>query len=195
MTTSLDPRRRQVFDILATALLFDERDREEARIITAFVLDNPDCLERSNLAGHLTASAFIVDRERRNLLLIHHKALGRWLQPGGHADGDPDLRAVARREVQEETGLAALDLVTPRPFDLDVHSIPERKGLPAHLHYDVRFLFEADGDFILQGDEREVHGAAWVPLTDLSGVETDESVRRPARRILRGEGILLPVRS
>src|ERR1043165_802932 len=99
----IDPRRRQVLDIVETALLFEERDREELRTILAFVHDNPDCLERSNLAGHLTASAFVIDRERRHLLLIHHKALGRWLQPGGHADGDPDLRAVARREVSEET--------------------------------------------------------------------------------------------
>jgi 8-oxo-dGTP pyrophosphatase MutT (NUDIX family) len=178
----IDPR-RQVFDILATALLFDERDREELRTITAFVEENPDCLVRSNLAGHLTASAFVVDRERQHLLLIHHKALDRWLQPGGHADGDPDLRAVARREVPEETGLAEIELVTPQPFDLDIHPIPERKGVPAHLHYDVRSLFEADSDAVLQGDEREVHGAVWVPLKGLASMTSDESVLRAARRI------------
>jgi 8-oxo-dGTP pyrophosphatase MutT (NUDIX family) len=174
----------QVLEILQAALQFDERDGQERRTIAAFVRENPDCLLRSNLAGHLTASAFVTDRERRHLLLIHHKALGRWLQPGGHADGDPDLRAVARREVLEETGLAALDLVTPRPFDLDIHSIPERRGVPAHLHYDVRFLFEADRGLALQGDEREVHGAAWVPLSDLPGLGVDESVLRPAGRIV-----------
>jgi 8-oxo-dGTP pyrophosphatase MutT (NUDIX family) len=183
MNASIDPRRRQVLDILETALLFDERDREELRKITEFVLDNQDCLDRSNLSGHLTASAFVVDRARHRLLLIHHKALGRWLQPGGHADGDPDLRAVARREVVEETGLAALNLATPRPFDLDIHSIPERKGVPAHFHYDVRFLFEADSTLPLQSDDREVHGAVWVDLSDLDGLKTDASVLRPARRI------------
>src|SRR5215213_7002643 len=184
MDTTIDSRRRQVLDILETALLFDERDREELRTITAFFHDNPDCLDRSNLAGHLTASAFVIDRERGRLLLIHHKALGRWLQPGGHADGDPDLRAVARREVLEETGLAALDLVTPRPLDLDIHAIPARGCVPAHFHYDVRFLFEADSDLALQGDDREVHGAAWVELSDLDRLGLDASVLRPARRIL-----------
>jgi 8-oxo-dGTP pyrophosphatase MutT (NUDIX family) len=179
----IDSRRLQVLGFLEAALLFDERDREELRTITAFVHENPDCLDRSNLAGHLTASAFVIDRERKHLLLIHHKALGRWLQPGGHADGDPDLLAVARREVFEETGLSVLDPVTPRPFDVDIHSIPERKGIPAHLHYDVRFLFEADGSFALIGDDREVHGAAWVPLSDLESLGVDESVLRPARRI------------
>lgn len=177
-----DPR-RQVLEILAASLLFDERDRQELRTITEFVEKTPACLERSSLAGHLTASAFVIDRERRHLLLIHHRALDRWLQPGGHADGDPDLRAVARREVLEETGLAELDLVTPRPFDLDIHSIPERRGVPAHLHYDVRFLFEADGSLVLAGDEREVRGAAWVPLSDLASLTSDESVLRAARRI------------
>lgn len=185
MTT--DPR-NQVLRILAAALLFDDRDRAEAERITAFVRANSDCLERSNLAGHLTASAFVTDRERRHLLLIHHKALGRWLQPGGHADGDPDLLAVARREVQEETGLDAFHPVTTRPFDLDIHSIPERKGIPAHLHYDVRFLFEADRGSVLQENEREVLGAAWVPLNDGSNssradFHLDESVLRAVRRI------------
>jgi 8-oxo-dGTP pyrophosphatase MutT (NUDIX family) len=177
-----DPR-SQILEILDAALLFDDRDRAEAKRIIAFVHANPDCLERSNLAGHLTASAFVVDRERRHLLLIHHKALGRWLQPGGHADGDPNLLAVARREVREETGLDQLHPITTRPFDLDIHSIPERKGVPEHLHYDVRFLFEADGGSVLQGDEREVHGARWVPLSDHSDLNLDESVLRAVRRI------------
>jgi 8-oxo-dGTP pyrophosphatase MutT (NUDIX family) len=177
-----DPR-EQVLAILREALLFDDRDRAEAERIVAFVHANPDCLERSNLAGHLTASAFVTDRERRHLLLIHHKALGRWLQPGGHADGDPDLLAVARREVHEETGLDALQPVTTRPFDLDIHAIPERKGIPAHLHYDVRFLFEADSGSVLQGDEREVHGAVWVPLDDPADLNLDESVLRAVRRL------------
>lgn len=174
--------RRQVLEILDAALLFDERDRAEAAAITAFVRANPDCLERSNLAGHLTASAFVVDRERRHLLLIHHRALDRWLQPGGHADGDPDLLAVARREVREETGLAEFNPVTTRPFDLDIHTIPARGEIPAHLHYDVRFLFEADGGSALQGDEREVHGAVWVPLSD-PRLKLDQSVLRAVQRI------------
>ena len=184
MIPAMQNHRRQILATLATALLFDERDRRELRRITAFVEDNPDCLLRSNLAGHLTASAFVVDRERQHLLLIHHKALDRWLQPGGHADGDPDLLAVARREVLEETGLAEVAPVVPHPFDLDIHPIPERKGVPAHLHYDVRFLFAADRGSALQGNEREVHGAVWVPLRDLDRVTTDESVLRAARRIV-----------
>jgi 8-oxo-dGTP pyrophosphatase MutT (NUDIX family) len=180
---SLDFPRRTVVGFLEIAHLFDERDRRELETVAAFVFENSDCLLRSNLAGHLTASAFVIDRERKHLLLVHHKALERWLQPGGHADGDPDLEAVARYEVFEETGLRGLAPVTPRPFDLDIHSIPERKGVPAHLHYDVRFLFAADGGFVPKGNDREVHRAAWVPLSDLESMGVDESVLRPARRI------------
>jgi 8-oxo-dGTP pyrophosphatase MutT (NUDIX family) len=126
-----------------------------------------------------------VDRDRRRLLLIHHRALGRWLQPGGHADGDPDLVAVARREAVEETGVDDPDLLVPGPFDLDVHVIPERRGVLAHLHYDVRFLFAAHGEAELQGDAREVHAAAWVPLAELEALGIEESVLRPARQIRR----------
>jgi 8-oxo-dGTP pyrophosphatase MutT (NUDIX family) len=180
---SLDYPRRQVIGFLEISNLFDERDRRELETITAFVFENQDCLKRTNLKGHLTASAFVIDRERKHLLLIHHKALGRWLQPGGHADGDPDLMAVARYEVFEETGLKELVPTLQGPFDLDIHSIPERKDVPAHLHYDVRFLFEADGGFVPKGNDREVHNAAWVPLADLESLGVDESVLRPARRI------------
>jgi 8-oxo-dGTP pyrophosphatase MutT (NUDIX family) len=178
----LPPSSAAVLDLLATARLFDGRDRETLRRIEEFVRANEDCLLRSNLAGHLTGSAFVVDPGRERLLLIHHKALGRWLQPGGHADGDPDLVAVARREAQEETGVGALDLLVPGPWDLDIHRIPERRGVPAHLHYDVRFLFSAAGTD-LQSDEREVHAAAWVPLADLASLGIEESVLRPAERI------------
>jgi len=181
--TDLPPSSAAVLHLLATARLFDGRDRDTLRRIEEFVRANEDCLLRSSLAGHLTGSAFVVDRDRERLLLIHHKALGRWLQPGGHADGDPDLVAVARREALEETGVGELDLLVPGPWDLDIHRIPERRGVPEHLHYDVRFLFSLAGGMDLQSDEREVHAAAWVPLADLASFGIEESVLRPARRI------------
>jgi len=179
----MDAPRRHVLEILAAASLFDDRDREELRRIEELVRRRPDCLLRSSLEGHLTGSAFVLDSERKHLLLIHHRALDRWLQPGGHADGDPDLEAVARREVLEETGVGGLELLVPGPFDLDIHAIPEKRGVPAHLHYDVRFLFAAPADAILQAGDREVREVVWVPLDNLDRLLLDESVLRPARRI------------
>ena len=180
---SIDFPRRTVLGFLEISHLFDESDRKKLETFVEFVFENPDCLRRSNLAAHLTASAFVTDRERKHLLLIHHKKLGRWLQPGGHTDGDPDLMNVARWEVFEETGLRDLVPVLHGPFDLDIHSIPKREDVPEHLHYDVRFLFETDGNLIPKGNDREVHRAAWVPLSDLESLGVDGSVLRPARRI------------
>lgn len=97
---------------------------------------------RSRLEGHLTASALVVDSGFSKVLLLHHKKLGKWLQPGGHCDGDANLPGVALRECREETGIEGLE-VDPRPIDLDIHPIPARPEAPAHLHFDTRFLVVA----------------------------------------------------
>ena len=95
--------------------------------------------------GHITGSAWVVDIAGNRVLLADHAKLGRWLQPGGHSDGDPDTLAVALREAREESGLdvRALDDAI---FDIDVHRIPARGDEPAHLHFDVRFLVQAEHD-------------------------------------------------
>ncbi len=139
--------------------------------------------------GHFTASGFVLSEDRRRLLLIFHKKLGMWLQPGGHIEAeDADLEGAARREVREETGLTHLILEEPF-FDLDVHLIPAYGDTPAHLHHDVRFLFRA-----LEGDVRagdEVSDARWFDIEQVAssglelsdGASTDESVRRVAARL------------
>src|SRR5437773_8684321 len=109
-----------------------------------FVEANVDCFERSLQIGHITGSAWIVDRDRTHALLTRHRKLNKWLQLGGHADGDPDILRVALREAREESNLDAIRPVSEAIFDVDIHLIPERAGEPEHLHYDVRFLLEAD---------------------------------------------------
>ncbi len=147
----------------AARLVGDHQDQLRERIL-AFVDEHPDCLHRSCLGGHLTGSGFIVDPEKGKTLLIHHAKLDRWLQPGGHADGDGNLGAVAMKEAAEETGLVGLHLVTPA-IDIDVHTIPARADEPVHLHLDVRFL-------VLVGHDRapapnhETLGARWMSLDD-----------------------------
>ena len=107
----------------------------------------------------------------QSVLLIHHRKLGRWLQPGGHADGMANLAEVATKEVAEETGLVSLDLVWPA-IDLDIHEIPEREEEPAHLHLDVRFLFVADGEITPTGNH-EVKDVEWVSIDDDRVRESD----------------------
>jgi len=120
----------------------------------------------------------------QRLLLTHHRKLQRWLQLGGHADGDRDLAQVALKEAEEESGLSGLVLEDPAIFDLDKHWIPERKDVPGHWHYDVRFVIRALGGeaFVLSDESLDL---AWRPVTEVAAdPESDESMQRMARRWL-----------
>jgi len=156
---------------------------DAARIesVRRFVLRHPDCLARSCRPGHVTASAWVLSPDRRRVLLTHHRKLGRWLQLGGHADGDPDVLAVALREAHEESGLPRIaPLPGPEgalPVDVDVHEIPARAGEPAHLHHDVRFLLVADRTEPLRVSD-ESHALRWVEPAELPSLGADASLIR-----------------
>lgn len=161
--------------------------------IRALVQARPDCFERSCAPGHVTGSAFVASADLRRVLLVHHRKLGRWLQPGGHADGESDVAQVALREAHEETGLRALAFLDrdrdggPLPFDLDVHEIPARPGEPAHEHHDVRFLLvAADGEE--PRASAESHAVGWFPLEALAELDVDASVLRMARKLRARSG-------
>jgi len=131
------------------------------------LLTHPRAYHRDHLPGHVTGSAWIVDETRRHTLLTHHAKLNRWLQPGGHADGEEDIFQVALREAQEETGLHSLKNIEGGLWDIDIHPIPARGGFPDHLHYDVRFLFVADMDEPLT-ITAESNDLAWVSNADIA---------------------------
>jgi 8-oxo-dGTP pyrophosphatase MutT (NUDIX family) len=150
-----------------------------------FVEAHSDCLQRTQLTGHLTGSAWIVDATRTRTLLTHHRKLDKWLQLGGHADGDSDLRAVAMREAREESGLTKLRAASVVIFDLDRHWIPERKTEPAHWHYDLRFMIEADPAEPLAVSD-ESHDLAWVDLARVTSLNPEESMARMVRKTLAG---------
>jgi 8-oxo-dGTP pyrophosphatase MutT (NUDIX family) len=134
--------------------------------------------------GHLTASAFVVSPGRDAVLLILHRKLGLWLQPGGHIEvGDESLEAAARREVLEEVQVKLAEGAAGAIFDVDVHAIPARKDEPAHEHFDVRFCFQAAAAEIAPNEE--VAGARWAELRGLEQVTSDESVLRAARKLMQ----------
>ncbi len=149
--------------------------------IIQFVDTYPDCFERSLKVGHITGSAWIVDKERTHALLTHHRKLDRWLQLGGHSDGDSNTLNVAMREGLEESGLKNLHPVSDDIFDVDVHLIPARKDEPDHYHYDVRFLLEADrhADLVISD---ESHDLAWLPLDEIVELASDESIQRMVQK-------------
>ena len=150
-----------------------------------FLADHPQCFERTLAHGHFTGSAWLVSADGTRVLLTHHRKLGRWLQLGGHADGDPDLARVALREAQEESGLTQLTLDGAAIFDLDRHRIPARGVEPEHWHYDVRYVVRAgpDENFAVSAESLAL---AWRPVTEVVvDAEADESVRRMAAKWLR----------
>ncbi len=146
-----------------------------------FVLEHEDCFERSLTVGHVTGSAWVVDLERRHVLLTHHHKLDRWLQLGGHADGEPDVLKVALREAREESGLEEIRPVSGGIFDVDVHEIPARDGMPCHYHHDVRYLMEADRSHPLCMSA-ESKALQWVRLSEIGGLTAEESVLRMAAK-------------
>ena len=165
---------------------YTRRWPEERAVVELFadLLDDADDpFRRERLAGHFTASCWLVDRTGARTLLTHHRKLGLWLQPGGHADGERDLRVATLKEAKEESGLPGLR-IEGGIFDLDRHWIPEHKGVPPHWHYDVRYVVRAgeDEDYIVSD---ESHDLAWRDIAALAADEgADASVQRMARKWL-----------
>jgi 8-oxo-dGTP pyrophosphatase MutT (NUDIX family) len=138
---------------------------------------------RETLTGHFTGSAWLVSADGCRVLLMHHRKLQRWLQPGGHADGDADLARVAWREAEEETGLTGL-VVYPDLFDLDRHVIPARGQEPEHWHYDARYVVQARESEAFVANEESL-GLAWRDIAEIAVDEaSDPSLRRMARKWL-----------
>jgi hypothetical protein len=175
----LDPS-PDVARALAIIAHYDARDAgqlETRRRMLDFVAAHPgDAHLRTLLEGHLTASALVVDASFERALLTHHRKLGRWLQLGGHCDGDANLAGVALREAIDESGIAEL-AVLPAPIDLDIHPIPGRPGEPEHLHYDTRFLVVAPPGAVERASH-ESHALRWLAPREIDSIATDDSVRR-----------------
>lgn len=163
------------------ALPADPADETTRREVLDFVDAHPDALHRSCVEGHLTGSGMVVDPTTRRFLFMLHAKLGKWLQPGGHADGDAALPGVALREATEETGIAGLRVATPA-IDLDIHRV-EPPGEPAHLHLDARYLVLAPPGAVANGNH-ESHALRWVGVDDLPALDLDEGTVRLALRAL-----------
>lgn len=146
--------------------------------ILEFINRENECFERNNWNGHFTGSAWIVDDTRNWVLMTKHLQLNMWLQLGGHAEGNSNLFKVALKEAIEESGLTKFTPLSSQIFDLDIHQIPRFKNLPSHLHYDVRYIFEAKikNEKIIISDES--HDVSWVNKNDVLNKNSEESISR-----------------
>lgn len=142
-----------------------------------FLKHHVDCFERSLELGHFTASAWILNQDGSKALLLHHAKLDKWMQLGGHCDGDSDVLAVAIKEAQEESGIQNIAAVSPEIFDLDIHMIPANTKEKAHYHYDVRFLLQVLDDSPLV-QNRESKGLSWVSKDRSTFPSQEKSVLR-----------------
>lgn len=165
----------------------DDEQRQTRDAIVRWVLEQPTPFERANLAGHLTASALLVTPDGR-ALLTHHRKLGRWLQLGGHCDGDANLAHVALREAIEESGIEEL-AIDPRIVDVDIHRIPARPATqaraeePAHDHLDCRFVVYApEGAVERISDESLALG--WFAIDEALRLDLDRSLVRLFHTVL-----------
>ncbi|MCG7392206.1 NUDIX domain-containing protein [Microvirga sp. ACRRW] len=168
-------------------------DAEGRHAVLRRQIDNGDDIHsRSTFPGHVTASAFILDGAGKRIVLIHHRSLGRWLQPGGHYEAPEALEDAALREAFEETGAEGLALdpwhrLSGLPIDIDSHLIPARpqKGEPEHWHHDIRYIVRAE-EGSLRPDLGEVHSAEWRAVTELEGIAPE------ALRNMRRLGLVRP---
>jgi len=173
-----DPGRSR--DRLIAAELADDREGIRTDVLRMLDAHGVELADRGTAPGHLTGSALVVDAARERVLLLLHRKLGRWLQPGGHADGDHELAGVALKEATEETGIVGLRVLVPA-VDLDVHAVDHGDELGEHLHLDLRFVVEAPPGAVEKGNHESL-ALRWVRWDDIDDVADEEGLRRLARQ-------------
>lgn len=167
------PHRQLLLSALKAYKTNDVKEQGMLKQMINFIEQNTDCFERSNQAGHITGSAWLLSPDEKKVLLTHHKKLNRWLQVGGHSDGQNNTWDVALREATEESGIQNISFLIQDIFDIDVHAIPEnkKKNEPEHLHYDVRFLLKAPSeDFIISEESNDLKWVSAQQLLSMDGI-------------------------
>lgn len=175
---------------------FDRRE-EMARVegIRSFIAQHPNALDRECVPGHITGSALVVNPSLDRVLLTLHAKLGKWLQLGGHADGEVDVAASALREAREESGRNEVEFYhwekalgqsglapIPLPIDCDIHEIPARGEHPSHLHYDLRYLCVLDDTLplIISSESKDLR---WLTIDQALAVTSELSMLRQFEKL------------
>lgn len=177
----LEEHQSKLIEDLEVYLGKHPEEKEIVEQFIDFVQRNVDCFSRELEEGHITGSAWVLDETSAFSLLTHHAKLEKWLQVGGHCEGETRVQDAALREATEESGLKDLEFVSTEIFDIDRHTFPEKKGFPAHYHYDVRFLLRTkDKSGIAISEESQ--DLQWFISSAISNVTDEESVLRMVRK-------------
>jgi len=174
---------KQLEQLLTHYVPSDEYEEKMRCEILAFLKRCKNPFGKQCEAGHITASAWIIDQSARQVLLTHHAKLNKWFQLGGHTEVGETIYEAVMREAVEESGIAQFEYVNKHIFDVDVHMIPENAGIPEHYHYDIRFLLKADCRSELTVSD-ESHDVKWVPIEKIRDYSESESILRMVRKIL-----------
>jgi 8-oxo-dGTP pyrophosphatase MutT (NUDIX family) len=171
--------RKYLLELLQSYHGADADEETMRHRMLSFVEQHEDCFKRELSIGHITGSAWIINPSRTKALMLHHRKLDRWLQPGGHSDGDPNTLHVALREASEESGIEPTHIkpVSENIFDIDIHTIPASKKEAQHEHFDVRFLLEIDDTLPLISNE-ESNELAWLSFEEVHRFNNDRSIER-----------------
>ena len=175
-------------DKIENYLPFNEQEEKDKKQFLKFIDTFDDFLTRDNVFGHFSASAFVVNRERTKMAVVYHNIFGGWIYPGGHADGEEDLLAVAVREVEEETGLKA-KVINPNIFA--IQSLPIKghikrgKYVSAHMHLDVVYLLEADDSIPLVYREDESKGVKWITFKEAANETMCDFIRPVHEKLIK----------
>ena len=188
--------REELLAALAGHAPADEREAESLSWMRRFVAAPADPFARENPEGHVTASAVVARPDGSAFLVVFHRKLSRWLQPGGHTEEtDASAFDAALREAREETGIAEFEAPLGRAIlDVDVHAIPARGGDPAHHHFDVRFLLTTRAETDPDGSEDPGRPMEWRSFEEALESGIDASLARAlakARQAL-GSGYMKP---
>lgn len=144
---------------------FNEQEEKDQRLILEWIRSNENAFSRENEIAHVTASAWVVNKDHSKLLMVYHIIYNSWSWLGGHADGETDLLKVAIREVQEETGVKSVRPLSRDIFSLEILTVDghEKRGqyVPCHLHMNVTYLLEADEEEEIKIKEDENSGVGW----------------------------------
>ncbi|MCI6956992.1 MAG: NUDIX hydrolase [Candidatus Faecousia sp.] len=166
-----------LIDQIAAYTPFNDQEAADKPKLLRLLQTEENIFTRDNTTAHMTASGWVVSPDRASVLMIYHNIYNSWSWMGGHADGETNLLQVAQREIQEESGVKGLKLLTPDIFSLEILTVDGhiKRGqyVSSHLHLNVTYLFEADPEELLRVKPDENSGVAWIPIPELPNKVTE----------------------